>query len=90
LSPNSIKIVKKQQQQQQQRNPTSQQESANKMQVYMCSFCGFQSKELGHVRFRFHMRTTHMNNKEPKIPIVNQAVANALTPNTVCSESSIS
>ncbi|CAI6354425.1 unnamed protein product [Macrosiphum euphorbiae] len=82
-----IKLIKTQQQQQQQQQhqpqqqqqqpPPTQQESANKMKIYKCGFCTFQSKELGHVRF--HMRT-HMNKKEPEKPILNQAAAKALTP----------
>jgi hypothetical protein len=79
-----LKLIKTQQQQQhqpqqqQQQQPSStQQESTNKMKIYKCGFCTFQSKELGHVRF--HMRT-HMNKKEPEKPIINQAAAKALTP----------
>lgn len=86
-----LKLLKTQQQQQQhqpqqhqsqqqhhhQQQPPPQQESTNKMKIYKCGFCTFQSKELGHVRF--HMRT-HMNKKEPEKPILNQAAAKTLTP----------
>lgn len=78
-----LKLLKTQQQQhqpqqQQQQQPLpQQQESTNKMKIYKCGFCTFQSKELGHVRF--HMRT-HMNKKEPEKPIHNQAMAKTLTP----------
>ncbi|XP_003244427.1 uncharacterized protein LOC100573422 [Acyrthosiphon pisum] len=71
-----LKLLKTQHKQQQQRPPT-QQKRANLMKEYKCTFCGFQSKELG--RVRFHLRTTHGNNKEPEKPILNQTVANALT-----------
>ncbi|KAL4083530.1 hypothetical protein QTP88_028846 [Uroleucon formosanum] len=65
-----------QQEQPQQQQPT-QQEIANRIKLYKCGFCMFQSKNLGHVRF--HMRT-HGNKKESEKPIVNQAIAKALTP----------
>ncbi|XP_025198353.1 zinc finger protein 507-like isoform X2 [Melanaphis sacchari] len=77
-----LKLLKTQQQQQQVHQPhhqqqPPQQDGANKMKIYKCGFCTFQSKELGHVRF--HMRT-HMNKKEPEKPILNQSAAKALTP----------
>ncbi|KAL4083479.1 hypothetical protein QTP88_028795 [Uroleucon formosanum] len=56
------------QQQLQQQQPT-QQEIANRMKLYKCGFCIFQSKNLGHVRF--HMRT-HGNKKESEKPIATQ------------------
>jgi len=46
-----LKLLKTQQQpqqQQQQQQPPTQQE---KMKVYKCGFCTFQSKDLGHVRY---------------------------------------
>ncbi|XP_060857364.1 probable inactive protein kinase DDB_G0270444 [Metopolophium dirhodum] len=64
-------------QQQQQQQPPTQQENTNKMKVYKCGFCTFQSKDLGHVRF--HMRN-HVNKKEPEKPILNQATDKELTP----------
>uniref|UniRef100_A0A2S2NUC8 C2H2-type domain-containing protein n=1 Tax=Schizaphis graminum TaxID=13262 RepID=A0A2S2NUC8_SCHGA len=77
-----LKMLKTQQQQQQHQpqhhqQQSPQQDGANKMKIYKCGFCTFQSKELGHVRF--HMRT-HMNKKEPEKPILNQSAAKALTP----------
>ncbi|XP_060857282.1 myb-like protein AA [Metopolophium dirhodum] len=65
-----------QQQHHQQQSPT-QQDSTNKMKIYKCSVCTFQSKELSHVRF--HMRT-HTNKMEPVKPIFNQSAVKALTP----------
>lgn len=76
-----LKMLKTQQQHQHQpqhhQQQSSQQDGTNKMKIYKCGFCTFQSKELGHVRF--HMRT-HMNKKEPEKPILNQSAAKALTP----------
>ncbi|CAI6372870.1 unnamed protein product [Macrosiphum euphorbiae] len=73
------KLLKTQQQpqqhQQQQQQPPTQQES--KIKIYKCACCAFQSKELGHVRF--HMRT-HVKKKEPEKPILKQATARYLTP----------
>ncbi|XP_060857283.1 zinc finger protein 131-like [Metopolophium dirhodum] len=79
-----LKLLKTQQQQQQQQqryqpqqqSPT-QQDSTNKMKIYKCGICTFQSNEFDHVRF--HLRT-HMNKKETEKPILNQAAAKALTP----------
>eukprot|EP00102_Acyrthosiphon_pisum_P008801 XP_003245952.2 PREDICTED: histone H4 transcription factor-like [Acyrthosiphon pisum] len=78
-----LKLLKIQQQQQQQQKPHQQQQSrtrqenANKMKIYKCGSCTFQSKELGHVQF--HMRH-HTNKREPKKRILNQSAAKALTP----------
>ncbi|KAL5238666.1 hypothetical protein ACI65C_006076 [Semiaphis heraclei] len=78
-----LKLLKTQQQHQPQQQqqplplPPPPKECTNKMKIYKCGFCTFQSKELGHVRF--HMRT-HLNKKEPEKPILNQAAAKTLTP----------
>jgi len=51
-----LKMLKTPQQQQQHQpqhhqQQSPQQDGANKMKIYKCGFCTFQSKELGHVRY---------------------------------------